>query len=378
MKMKTVKKLLFLVYFLLCLFQLVACDSFQLPTYTIEASAGIGGSIDPAGKVEVLFGFDQSFTITPDPGYQIENILVDGYPAKIMNPYVFTDVTQDHTIAVTFSGSSVPGSVHNLTQGIYYNTIQTALDDTNNNDNIEVYAGIYDESISFPANKKIILQSVNGASSTTIRGIADFPTVSVEDSLAGTTLNGFTITHQSGDSGSGIKINTGYMNMADCIISGNTSDNYGGGIYSDESSSVTITESTVSGNTATYDGGGIFNGTGSSLTIIDSAIFDNSADRYGGGIHNFSSTLVMTGSNIYHNSALSNGGGIMIWATGMDSLSIGGVISDDKNFICGNYKSGNNPSLGQQIRSYFAESLYDYFCDTNYISINCGLLPQAG
>jgi len=386
MKIKKNKKLLVLLSFLLFLFLISGCSPINLPEnwiHTISASCGSEGSISPSGKVNVLDGFDQSFIITPDPGYQIEEIRVDGYPAKIMNPYIFTDVTQDHTIAVTFNGSSVPGPVHNLIQDTYYETIQPALDDANNNDTIEVYYGIYDENITFPNDKKIILQSVYGASSTTIRGIEDFPTVCIEDPLIGTTLNGFTVTHQSGNSGSGIKINRGFISIDHCIISGNSSDDYGGGIYNDEGS-LTITGSTVSGNDATYDGGGIFNGTSSisgtisSLTITDSAIFDNSADRFGGGIHNFSSILIITGSNIYNNSALSNGGGIMIWATGWDSLSIGGVISDDKNFICGNYKSGNNPSLDEQIRAYFLESLYDFFCDTNYISINCGLLPQAG
>jgi len=386
MKMKKIKKILVLMFFLLFLFLITGCSSINLPEnliHTISASCGSEGSISPSGKVSVLDGFDQSFIITPDPGYQIKDIRVDGISGKVINPYTFTDVTQDHTIYVTFSGYPVPGAVHNLTQDTYYETIQAALDDANNNNTIEVYYGIYDENVTFPNDKKIILQSVYGASSTTIRGIADFPTVCIEDCLIGTALNGFTVTHQSGNSGSGIKINRGFITIDHCIISGNSSDDYGGGIYNDEGS-LTITGSTVSGNTATCDGGGIFNGTSSisgtssSLTITDSAIFDNSADRYGGGIHNFSSTLIITGSNIYNNSALSNGGGIMIWATGWDSLSIGGSNPSDKNFICGNYKSGNNPSLDQQIRAYFLESLYDYFCDTNNISINCGLLHPVG
>jgi len=114
------------------------------------------------------------------------------------------------------------------------------------------------------------------------------------------------------------------------------------------------------------------------MNIAGCIISVNTSENYGGGIHNFSSTLVMTGSNVYHDSAVSNRGGIMIWATGIDALAIGGALSDDKNFICGNYKSGNNPSLDQQIRSFFVESLYDDFSDTNYISVNYGLLPQVG
>ena len=42
----------------------------------------------------------------------------------------------------------------------------------------------------------------------------------------------------------------------------------------------------------------------------------------------------------------------MIWATSIDALAIGGALSDEKNFICGNYKNGNYPSLDQQIISF--------------------------
>ena len=41
-----------------------------LPSYTITASAGVGGSISPSGAVSVLEGMDQGFTITPGIGYE--------------------------------------------------------------------------------------------------------------------------------------------------------------------------------------------------------------------------------------------------------------------------------------------------------------------
>ena len=39
--------------------------SFAQTTYTITASAGAGGSINPSGAVTVNCGADQTFTITP-------------------------------------------------------------------------------------------------------------------------------------------------------------------------------------------------------------------------------------------------------------------------------------------------------------------------
>ena len=47
-------------------------------SYTITASAGTGGSIDPSGKVSVTSGSDKKFTITPADGYVIADVLVDG------------------------------------------------------------------------------------------------------------------------------------------------------------------------------------------------------------------------------------------------------------------------------------------------------------
>jgi putative cell wall-binding protein len=73
-------------------------------TRTISATAGVGGSISPAGEVIVDEGADQSFTIAPDIGYEFDTVLVDGAPATLTDEtYTFTDVTGDHTISVTFA-----------------------------------------------------------------------------------------------------------------------------------------------------------------------------------------------------------------------------------------------------------------------------------
>lgn len=98
-------------------------------TYTISASAGTGGSISSAGLTEVsLFG-SQSYTITPDEGYFIANVLVDGASVGAISSYSFSDVAEDHTIAASFAqkvdllldfqgGYSIPdGWIHLIYQG---------------------------------------------------------------------------------------------------------------------------------------------------------------------------------------------------------------------------------------------------------------------
>ncbi len=46
--------------------------------YTIQASAGANGSISPSGTVNVFSGANQSFTITPNSGYHVADVVVDG------------------------------------------------------------------------------------------------------------------------------------------------------------------------------------------------------------------------------------------------------------------------------------------------------------
>jgi len=71
-------------------------------THTITASAGSHGSISPSGDVTVNQGSDKTFTITPDTGYQIDDVLVDGSSIGAVSSYTFINVTQDHTISATF------------------------------------------------------------------------------------------------------------------------------------------------------------------------------------------------------------------------------------------------------------------------------------
>ena len=71
--------------------------------YTITASAGIGGSISPSGVQTVPSGDDQSFILTPDANYQIQDLIVDGTSAGAIAYYTFSGVAANHTIQGTFA-----------------------------------------------------------------------------------------------------------------------------------------------------------------------------------------------------------------------------------------------------------------------------------
>lgn len=76
--------------------------TFNRISYTITASAGNGGTISNAGSTSVNCGDDITYTITPDEGYMISDVLVDGQSVGSENSYLFTNVTSDHTISATF------------------------------------------------------------------------------------------------------------------------------------------------------------------------------------------------------------------------------------------------------------------------------------
>ena len=71
--------------------------------YTIQATAGTGGAISPSGNVSVRGGRDQVFTITPDQGYAVSDVKIDGESVGAVTSYSFENVRKAHTIAVSFA-----------------------------------------------------------------------------------------------------------------------------------------------------------------------------------------------------------------------------------------------------------------------------------
>lgn len=78
--------------------------TFRLAPLTITATAGDNGTISPSGTVSVESGANQEFVITPNVGYLIDTVLVDGVEVTHSDGvYTFENVTEDHTIEVTFT-----------------------------------------------------------------------------------------------------------------------------------------------------------------------------------------------------------------------------------------------------------------------------------
>lgn len=75
---------------------------YTLKTNSITASAGTNGSISPNGVTAVNCGTDQTYTITPNSGYVVDDVLVDGVSVGPVTTYTFTNVTTAHSISATF------------------------------------------------------------------------------------------------------------------------------------------------------------------------------------------------------------------------------------------------------------------------------------
>ena len=91
--------------------------------YTIKATAGTGGSISPSGSISVREGRDQTFTITPDKGYAVANVKIDGKSIGAVKSYTFENVRRTHTIEVIFmkaNGNPQTGVFVDVATGSYY------------------------------------------------------------------------------------------------------------------------------------------------------------------------------------------------------------------------------------------------------------------
>jgi len=198
-----------------------------------------------------------------------------------------------------------------------YASIQAAINAAVDGDTVLVNNGTYYENIDF-LGKAITVQSVNGASSTTIDGNANGTVVSfVSGETPNSVLDGFTITNGTGWSGGGIYCSSASPTITNCVITGNTAGSGGGGLYL-IASNATLTNCVISNNTGGYYGpGGLGCGDGSVVTVTNCVITSNTAGRYGGGIDcggngGASSTLYISNSTISNNHAPWTGGGLFL------------------------------------------------------------------
>lgn len=76
--------------------------------YSITVTSGAGGTVSPKGLVTVPENESKTFAITPNEGYEVREVKVDGTSVGAVNSYTFSNVTGDHTLYVVFQVKVTP------------------------------------------------------------------------------------------------------------------------------------------------------------------------------------------------------------------------------------------------------------------------------
>ena len=205
-----------------------------------------------------------------------------------------------------------------------YCSIQTAIDNAVDMDEIVVAPGTYFEAINF-LGKAITLRSSDGPEVTTIDGTGNFHVVQcVSDEGANTVLSGFVITGGNAngggddDHGGGMVNNRGSPTVANCTFSENTARINGGGMYN-AGSSPTVNDCTFSGNSALNsaggaEGGGMYTCCGGSPTVVNCTFSRNSAFSGGGMLNKAAHPMVInctfTANQVFDGVTFGTGGGM--------------------------------------------------------------------
>lgn len=79
---------------------------FAVSRFSVSASAGLGGSVNPAGITSVPQGASVSITITPGANFHIDQVLADGVPQGPVSSVTFANITADHVLSASFAADT--------------------------------------------------------------------------------------------------------------------------------------------------------------------------------------------------------------------------------------------------------------------------------
>jgi hypothetical protein len=75
---------------------------FGINHYTITATGDANGAVLPSGNNDLTYGSSQIFTVSPNSGYEIQDVLVDGNSIGVTSSYTFINIVASHTISASF------------------------------------------------------------------------------------------------------------------------------------------------------------------------------------------------------------------------------------------------------------------------------------
>ena len=98
--------------------------SFGANAITITGSSSSGGTLTPSGIVQVNYGANQTFTMMPNAGFSIADVIVDGASVGAVSTYAFSNVTTNHTISANFADTTPPTGAISINNGSAYTNTQ--------------------------------------------------------------------------------------------------------------------------------------------------------------------------------------------------------------------------------------------------------------
>lgn len=312
-----------------------------------NASSSVNGNINhillaPTNLIatvvdEVKIRLDWNDNSNIEEGYKIERkILGEDYEllaAVNQNVTSFTDVDVENLVTYYFrsygytqnhqsdysneaNATCLQGYQGMIVVPIEYLTIQAGINAASDGDTVLVFPGTYVENINFNGKNIVVgslfitLGDTSFISQTVIDGNWNGSVMRFENDEDSTTvLSGFTIKNGSNDYGGGIYCNQSNPNLENIVVSGNRAFSVGGGIYC-SNSSPSLVNVKLSGNTATDYGGGIACSYHSCPSLLHVTVSDNTAYEDGGGIYCNQSSPNLNNVIVCGNLALGLGGGI--------------------------------------------------------------------
>lgn len=82
----------------------------MVPDFSITAIAGENGTISPSGEIFAACGSEATFIITPNAGFEIADVLVNGESVGAVSTYTIEDIMADYTIEASFVESEIEPS----------------------------------------------------------------------------------------------------------------------------------------------------------------------------------------------------------------------------------------------------------------------------